>query len=209
MNLNNMNIKINFHSSICINDNVYVDPYMIQNNLNNAKVVFITHSHYDHLDIASIRKVLNRETKIVCTQSSAEMLKDFENDIIVVKPNESGKVLDISYHTFPSYNFGHHHFKDLGFVGYTLEIDGVKYTICGDTDATPELENVKTDVLFVPIGGKYTMDAQEACRVTNIIKPKLVVPTHYNSLADIASKDAEKVFANGLDEDIKVRFLVP
>ena len=199
------NIKINCHSSICIDDNIFIDPFNIAEK-REARIIFITHSHFDHLDINSIKNILTPSTVIVCTEDSAEILEKagIKNNIKIVAPNQTGKVLDISFQTFPSYNFGHHHFKNLGFVGYTLEINGVFYTICGDTDATPELESLNTDVLLIPIGGKYTMDAEEAAKVTNIIKPKYVIPTHYNFLDDTAGKKGEELFSMLVDKSIKV-----
>lgn len=49
----------------------------------------------------------------------------------------------------------------------------------GDTDATPEVAKVKADVIFIPIGEKYTMDAIEAAELINENQPKLVIPIHY------------------------------
>lgn len=199
------NVKINCHSSICIDDNIFVDPFNIKQK-KNAKAIFITHSHFDHLDIDSIKNILSEDTQIVCTKDSAEILNKagIVNNINIVTPNTNGKVCGIDYKTFPSYNFGHHHFKEYGFVGYTLTINNVRYTICGDTDATPELKEIKTDVLLIPIGGTFTMDAQEAAEITNIIKPKFVIPTHYNFIDGTAGKEGEILFKKLIDKDIKV-----
>lgn len=202
------NLSVNCHSSICINGNIYVDPFKINTKLNNAKIVFITHSHYDHLDMGSIKNVINNQTIIVCTADSTKMLEEenINNQIVVVEPNKSYEVQNIKFSTFPAYNVGHHHFLSLGFVGYTIVLNGVSYTICGDTDATEELKKIKTDVLFVPIGGTYTMNALEAANLTNIIKPKMVVPVHYNCI--VGSKEDEKVFVQNVDKQIKVKILV-
>lgn len=202
------NLSVNCHSSICINGNIYVDPFKINTKLNNAKIVFITHSHYDHLDMSSIKNIINNQTIIVCTADSAKMLEEqnINNQIVVVEPNKSYEVQNIKFSTFPAYNVGHHHFLSLGFVGYTIVLNGVSYTICGDTDATEELKKIKTDVLFVPIGGTYTMNALEAANLTNIIKPKMVVPVHYNCI--VGSKEDEKVFVQNVDKQIKVKILV-
>jgi L-ascorbate metabolism protein UlaG (beta-lactamase superfamily) len=43
-------IEINTQSSIKI-DNIYFDPYLIKDEKHDAKIIFITHSHYDHFDI--------------------------------------------------------------------------------------------------------------------------------------------------------------
>ena len=53
----------------------------------------------------------------------------------------------------------------------------------GDTDANEDNVNVKCDVLFVPCGGKYTFDAEEAAEFTHRIKPRKVIPTHYTDVA--------------------------
>lgn len=200
-----LNIKINCHSSICINDVYYIDPFKITTKTNNAKIIFITHPHYDHLDMSSIKKLINNNTIIVCTKSSKEIIqKELTNKIIVVEPNQKGKIENIEYSTFPAYNFGHHHFKELGYVGYNLIIDDIKYTICGDTDATEELKQIKTDVLLIPIGGTYTMDAKEAADLTNIMKPKVVIPTHYDCIEGTAKKEAEKIFIDNVNPKIEV-----
>lgn len=200
-----LNIKINCHSSICINEVYYIDPFKIATKTNNAKIIFITHPHYDHLDMSSIKKLVNNDTIIVCTKSSKEIIqKELTNKIIVVEPNQKGKIEDIEYSTFPAYNYGHHHFKELGYVGYNLIIDDIKHTICGDTDATEELKQIKTDVLLIPIGGTYTMDAKEAADLTNIMKPKVVIPTHYDCIEGTAKKEAEKIFIDNVNPKIEV-----
>lgn len=58
------NIKINCHSSICIDGDIYIDPFNINEEYNNAKVIFITHSHYDHLDVNSIKILLKLILKL-------------------------------------------------------------------------------------------------------------------------------------------------
>ena len=58
-------------------------------------------------------------------------------------------------------------------------MDNTKYYIMGDTYINDDVLKVKCDVLFVPIGGIYTMDYKEAANYTNTIKPSVVIPTHY------------------------------
>jgi len=204
------NIKINCHSSICINEDIYIDPYNIEGHINNASLIFITHSHFDHLDINSIKNILKEDTIIVTIEECAKIIKEngINNNILVVKPNDAGFINSIGYETFPSYNIGHHHFKELGFVGYTLIIDGVRYTICGDSDNTSELQSIKTDILFVPIGGTYTMNDKEAAMLTNKIKPSLVIPVHYNCIEGTGTKEDEKEFIKELDKNIEYKIFI-
>ena len=49
----------------------------------------------------------------------------------------------------------------------------------GDTDFLPEMKNTKNiDIAFVPMGGKFTMDVDEAIDATKAINPRIVIPIH-------------------------------
>ena len=49
----------------------------------------------------------------------------------------------------------------------------------GSAVFAPELDQIRTDVALVPIGGHYTMDAVEAGGLVRTIAPQLAVPMHY------------------------------
>lgn len=201
-----MDINVNYHSSIRIG-NVYVDPFNIVEDRGNAKYIFITHSHYDHYSPVDIDKIVGEDTVFVCTNDVKEdVVKRYSNKIIVVEPNKTYIEKEIVFSTFPSYNINKkfHPFSN-GWIGYIISINGVRYAILGDTDLTEEVKNIKCDVLFVPIGGTYTMDAKEAGELTNIINPDLVIPVHYNDI--VGNKEDEKVFLRGLKKENYKLFL--
>ena len=177
------------HSTIKINkDNkiIYIDPYNISDGINDADYIFITHNHYDHFSEEDIKKVKNNETIIIITEDLyTNTLKSGFNgmNIITVKPNENYQVEGIKFSTIPAYNTNKtFHPKENNWVGYTIELEGSKYYIAGDTDITDENKKVKCDVAFVPVGGTYTMDFKEAAHLINEIKPKIAVPIHYGSI---------------------------
>jgi L-ascorbate metabolism protein UlaG (beta-lactamase superfamily) len=61
-----------------------------------------------------------------------------------------------------------------------IQLAGHTYYHAGDTDHLPELEKIKTDVAFVPIGnGGYVMTVEEAAALVKAMKPKVAVPMHY------------------------------
>ena len=200
-----MDINVNYHSSIRIGD-IYVDPFKIEKVEKEASYIFITHSHYDHLSFDDINKIVNKSTIFVCTRDvSKEIKKIYSNNIIVeVEPNKKYMDFNILFSTFSSYNINKKfHPKANNWVGYIIQVEGVKYAIIGDSDFTDEVKNIECDVLFVPIGGTYTMDALEASKLTNIINPKVVIPVHYNGI--VGSKNDEKQFLKGLNKDIKCK----
>lgn len=201
------NIFVLNHSSIKIKDNktIYFDPYKIEKNYKDADYIFITHSHYDHYSEEDIKKVRKKETKIIITSDLKGKVKElgFENlNIIIVNPNEKYIIDTLKIETIPAYNNEKQfHLKSNNWVGYIIEINCEKYYIAGDTDITEENKSINCDVAFLPIGGTFTMNYEEAAKLTNIIKPKIVIPIHYGSIVG-NREDAEK-FIKLINKDIR------
>ena len=182
------NIEVLYHSSIKINKEktIYIDPFKIDKDYNDADIVFITHDHFDHYSEEDIDKVINENTTIIIPEELlTKILKKGinKNAIITVEPNEKYVVQGIKFETIPAYNTNKtFHPKENDWIGYIIMLDGIRYYIAGDTDITEENKKVKCDVAFVPVGGTYTMDFKEAAQLINEIQPKIAVPTHYGSI---------------------------
>ena len=206
------NVEVLCHSSIKINKEkvIYIDPFKIDKNYNDADIIFITHDHYDHYSEDDIDKVKKNDTVIVAPEELLTKLlrKGFRQDyIITVEPNEKYMVEEIKFETIPAYNTNKQfHPKENGWVGYVLELNGNKYYIAGDTDITEENKKVKCDVAFVPVGGTYTMDFKEAAFLINEIKPKIAVPIHYGSV--VGTKQDAEDFKRLLHPEIKCEILM-
>ena len=182
------NIEVLYHSSIRISKNkvIYIDPFKIDKDYNDADIVFITHDHFDHYSEEDIDKVINENTTIIIPE---ELLTKIlrkginKNAVITVESNKEYMVQGIKFETIPAYNTNKtFHPKENDWVGYIITLDGIRYYIAGDTDITEENRKVKCDVAFVPVGGTYTMNYSEAAELVNIIKPKIAVPIHYGSI---------------------------
>ncbi len=182
------NIEVLYHSSIRISKGkiIYIDPFKIDKNYNDADIVFITHDHYDHYSEEDIDKVINENTTIIVPEEllTKTLRKGInKNAVLVVEPNREYIVQGIKFETIPAYNTNKaFHPKEKGWVGYIITLDDVRYYIAGDTDITEENRKVKCEVAFVPVGGIYTMDFKEAAQLINEIQPKIAVPIHYGSV---------------------------
>lgn len=206
------NIEWLGHSTIKINNQnqvIYIDPYNIKQDYNDADMIFITHSHYDHFSEDDINKVKKENSNIIITEDVFEKTLSLgfkESNIITVKPNESYQIDNIKFDTIPSYNVNKKfHPKENNWVGYVIDINGVKYYIAGDTDITDENKMVKCDVAFLPVGGTYTMDFEEAANLANIIEPKVVVPIHYGSI--VGTLEDARNFKQRVKETIKCEIM--
>jgi L-ascorbate metabolism protein UlaG (beta-lactamase superfamily) len=155
--------------------------------------VFITHAHEDHYNPDDLPKVVRGgSTRIVAPHDIAAELS---GDVTPVAPGDSGEVGGIRYQCVPAYNIVEDrldkHPRSNNWVGFILELGDFSYYHAGDTDHVPELDSVKADVSFVPIGGTYTMDAPEAAELVKAQSPKLAVPMHYGFVVGTPA-DAER-----------------
>lgn len=201
------NVEVLYHSSIKIKDNkiIYIDPFKIDKDYNDADIVFITHDHFDHYSEEDIDKVINENTTIIIPE---ELLTKIlrkginKNAVITVESNKEYMVQGIKFETIPAYNTNKtFHPKENDWVGYIITLDGIRYYIAGDTNITEENRKVKCDVAFVPVGGTYTMDFKEAAQLINEIQPKIAVPIHYGSV--VGTKQDATNFIKLLHSSIK------
>ncbi len=201
------NIYVNTRSSIKITGSktMYFDPLEIQGEPMDADIIFVTHEHYDHFSPEDIRKVIKDDTKVIVPESMLEVVKEKCPEVTClygILPGQTGECEGVKYEGIPAYNIGKaFHPKENNWVGYIVEMDGKTYYAMGDTDVTPEAEAVDVDVIFVPVGGKYTMDAHEAAEFINQKPRGLVVPIHYAEL-----ETCER-FVSLLNPDVKTKYL--
>ena len=206
------NVYVFKHNSIKIiynNLRVYIDPFKIDTVSHDADIIFVTHSHYDHFSIDDIIKIKKDSTKIVSTKDTyKELIKYFkEDDILMVEPNGNYDILGINFNTVRAYNVN----KDFhpisnDWVGYILTLNDKKHYIMGDTDINDDILNIKCDILFIPIGGTYTMDYKEAADYTNKISPNVVIPTHYGLI--VGDKSLGAKFNNLVNPNIKCELYI-
>jgi L-ascorbate metabolism protein UlaG (beta-lactamase superfamily) len=168
---------------------VFVDPYQI-GSARPVNVVLVTHSHFDHLSPDDIKKVSTAETVVVGTSDCIEQLGPAAR---VVAPGErldlnNGVVVE----AVPAYNLNKQfHPRQRGWVGYVIEMDGRRVYVAGDTDHISEMSGVRCDVAFLPVGGTYTMTAEEAAAAAREIDLKVAVPIHWGTIVG-SRADAER-----------------
>lgn len=168
---------------------VYIDPWKLKENQPAADLVLVTHSHYDHCSPGDIEKIQRPGTAIVTVSDCASQLS---GDVRTVSPGGKVTVQGIEVEAVPAYNMDKQfHPKANGWVGFIVTVDGTRIYHTGDTDLIPEMEKVKADLVLLPIGGTYTMNASEAAQAVEQIKPKTVIPMHYGDIVGSAA-DVER-----------------
>lgn len=177
-------LTVNCQSSIKITGEkiIYFDPLKVEES-HDADLILITHTHWDHFSKEDILKIKKETTKIIAPKDSKEEILTLgfsEDNIYIVEPKEELSLYGVIIKTLPAYNKTKtFHPKENKWLGYVVKIEDTIYYVMGDTDALEENKNITCDVLCIPIGGTYTMNAKEAAEFTNILNPKKVIPIHY------------------------------
>ena len=200
------NVQVLRHSAVRLEGEkvVYADPFHLSAAPHDADIVLVTHDHYDHFSAEDVAKVSKEGTRLVCPASTKKLALEAgipAENITVLAPGERTVLEGVSVAAVPAYNVGKHfHPKENGWVGYVVTLGGLRFWIAGDTDDNEDVRKVKCDIALVPVGGKYTMTAEEAAALVNAIRPKFAVPTHYGDI--IGGADAGARFCSLLDEGI-------
>ena len=136
-----------------------------------AEVVAVTHEHKDHNNVGLIK-------------GNPEILRGLAEEGKKFNPVDR-RLEDVRLYSVPAYHdneAGAQRGKNAIFV---LEIDDLRLAHLGDLGHRLLPEQLKKmgeiDILIVPVGGRFTVDAQEAGQVVNQLNPRVVIPIHFKT----------------------------
>ena len=201
-------VQVLTHSSIRIAGNqiIYFDPFNVEGEPHDADIICVTHDHFDHYSPEDLAKVKNAASILVCPKSMKDSLSNSgisEEFTELVAPGDELEINGVRIQAVPAYNIGKQfHPQANQWVGYLVTMNNVIYYIAGDTDINEDVKKVRCDVALLPVGGTYTMTAEEAAKLTEMMHPKAAVPTHYGSVAGKAEDG--QIFADLLKDKINV-----
>jgi len=147
---------------------IITDPYSTGGGMNYspvneaADIVTVSHNHRDHNNVAAVPG---------------------KPEVITGSGTKTAKGIQFK-------GIASHHDKSMGKERgantiFCFTVDGIKLCHLGDLGHELSQEEIaqigNVDVLFIPIGGSYTIDAKVASKVIDDLKPKVVAPMHYKT----------------------------
>ncbi|MFC1791227.1 metal-dependent hydrolase [Gemmatimonadota bacterium] len=184
---------------------IIIDPWFDENPLSDVKAdgiqdvdfILCTHGHSDHFaDAIPLAK-----------RTGATLVSTFE---IVSFAQSQGVENAHPLHIGGGYTFpfgylkmtpalhgGQVHGDDEGAFttvpgGFLINLAGTRIYHAGDTALLTDMQLLrgKVDVALLPIGDNFTMGPEDAARAVDFIRPKVVIPIHYNTF-DMIAQDPE------------------
>ena len=188
------------HSAVRIEGNkiIYIDPFISENpiaeisldQINTADIVVVTHNHADHIG----------DAYEICKKTGAiligihEIAVEAENAGIQSEGMNIGGTINIEGVIINMVNANHSSLNGHP-TGVVIEMEGVTIYHPGDTGLFGDMriigEFFDIDLAFLPIGDRYTMGTKSAVKAVEYLKPKKVVPMHYDTFPVIKADPNE------------------
>ncbi len=167
-----MKIKWLGHASFLITSDdgtrIITDPYGARPDLNygeikeSADIVTVSHEHSDHNNATAVR-----------------------GNPQVVRGAGTKEIKEIKFNGIPAYHDKAGGSQRGNNIIFCFEVDGIRLCHLGDLghplSDKQAAELGKVDILFIPVGGNFTIDAQVATEVGARLAPKVVIPMHYKN----------------------------
>ena len=183
-----MKIKYLGHATFVITSNagvkIITDPYETGPDLTygkiteSADIVTVSHEHFDHGNVAAVKgnpEVVNRAGRSVAKGIGFNGIASYHD--------EAGGSLRGDN------------------IIFCFEMDGVRVCHLGDLGHRLDDKQLKeigsVDVLLIPVGGFYTIDAKVATEVCNQLKPRVIIPMHYKTEKGLAGISGVEGFLSG------------
>jgi L-ascorbate 6-phosphate lactonase len=176
-------------------------------------LVLCTHEHVDHMDLPFLRDLcaVNPTAKIVVPEPVTDIARAGELDperLMSATPGQPIRHEDVTVYPLPAlhglggdepviYEFAHGD-GPVRFLGYVVEIGGIRFYHSGDCLVYPELPATLSElaphVLLLPINGRDhmresggivgNMNETEAAWLCSQVGPAYVIPMHYDAIAN-------------------------
>lgn len=185
---------------------IYIDPYQVTTTPADADFILITHNHADHQSPADINRVRKASTVFVSSPPGVPTLQAAVGGATIhsVIPGQRLTLGGVEIETVPMYNISRtNHPRAMNFVGYVLNIAGVRVYHAGDTERIPEMQTFAADVAMLPLGQRFTMTSvQQAVESALDVRARVAIPIHWGG-AEGTQADAD-AFAAALRDRMQV-----
>lgn len=136
-----------------------------------ADIITVSHEHFDHNNVSMAR---GNPVVIRGLESGGEKWASVDKVVKGVKITE--------IHSYHDTSGGKERGLDAIFI---LDVDGIRIAHLGDLGQPLEPDQIKNlknvDIMMIPVGGYFTIDADDAKKIIKETMPGIVLPMHYKT----------------------------
>jgi L-ascorbate metabolism protein UlaG (beta-lactamase superfamily) len=164
---------------------IYIDPTGISASPADADLILLTHNHADHQEVATMTRLRKPTTVFVSSPPGVPQLQqNFAGAAVhAVTPGNKLTLAGVEIETVPMYNVVKtNHLRAMNFVGYVVNVGGVRVYHAGDTERFPEMKTFTADVAMLPLGQRFTMNSvDEAVDAALDVQARIAIPIHWGN----------------------------
>ena len=201
-----------------------IDPFLKDNpaakyeekDLENLDLILVTHGHSDHLG-DTIELANKTNAAVIAIYELAQYL--LKRGVLSVISMNIGGTVEFKETKVTMVKAEHSSSYDGQYMGnpagYVIQIDGKNIYHAGDTALFKDMELIgemfNIDLALLPVGGVFTMDTKQAIKAIEMLKPKMVIPMHYNTweIIKVTKEELEEFKEKAKEKGVEVKILNP
>jgi len=166
---------------------IYIDPAGLspEQCRPKADLILVTHRHDDHLSFETIAALVRPGTAVLLPHDAGPApdapALDGRASLSRMAVGERRQAHGVTIEAVPAYNTASAaHPREAGWLGYVLEIGGVRVYHSGDTSFIPEMVALsKIDIAVMTLRPTYMMSGSEMAEAARILHPGVLIPVHW------------------------------
>lgn len=197
---------INFYGTTILTDPVFgnwlpfprriTGPGLQINQLPKIDIILLSHAHWDHFHVPSLRKLAHEETTLLISKQCSDLVSGLHfKEVVELSAGDVYTQSDISVTTYQPYHWGQRlPWEKLkrGYNAYVIEKNGKAVFFCGDSGAGPVFKEVgerhAIDIALLPIGAyepdsfrAVHMNPEDAVRAQTELGARDMIPFHFGT----------------------------